>query len=154
MVNNCPNLRKLKIENNDIKELDQLKNLSGLNIKKINIKGNPFTEGNNEYIKELYKIFLSLICINDIDKEGNDVESTEYGDTQNYFQEINKNKESEENDEIEYSFVFNDSINDIENDIEDEDENEEESEEEDDENDSQENNDDKNNNNNNRNLDN
>lgn len=151
MVNNCPNLRKLKIENNDIKELDQLKNLSGLNIKKINIKGNPFTEGNNEYIKELYKIFLSLICINDIDKEGNDVESTEYGDTQNYFQEINKNKESEENDEIEYSFVFNDSINDIENDIEDEDE--EESEEEDDENDSQENNVD-NNNNNNKNLDN
>lgn len=151
MVNNCPNLRKLKIENNDIKELDQLKNLSGLNIKKINIKGNPFTEGNNEYIKELYKIFLSLICINDIDKEGNDVESTEYGDTQNYFQEINKNKESEENDEIEYSFVFNDSINDIENDIEDEDE--EESEEEDDENGSQENNVD-NNNNNNKNLDN
>ena len=94
---------------------------------------------------------MSLICINDIDKEGNDVESTEYGDTQNYFQEINKNKESEENDEIEYSFVFNDSINDIENDIEDEDE--EESEEEDDENDSQENNVD-NNNNNNKNLDN
>jgi len=151
LVNNCPNLRKLKIENNDIKELDQLKNLSGLNIKKINIKGNPFTEGNNEYIKELYKIFLSLICINDTDKEGNDVESTEYGDNQNYFQEINKNKESEENDEIEYSFVFNDSINDIENDIEDEDE--EESEEEDDENDSQENNVD-NNNNNNKNLDN
>ena len=151
MVNNCPHLRKLKIENNDIKELDQLKNLSGLNIKKINIKGNPFTEGNNEYIKELYKIFLSLICINDTDKEGNDVESTEYGDNQNYFQEINKNKESEENDEIEYSFVFNDSINDIENDIEDEDE--EESEEEDDENDSQENNVD-NNNNNNKNLDN
>ena len=151
MVNNCPNLRKLKIENNEIKELDQLKNLSGLNIKKINIKGNPFTEGNNEYIKELYKIFLSLICINDTDKEGNDVESTEYGDNQNYFQEINKNKESEENDEIEYSFVFNDSINDIENDIEDEDE--EESEEEDDENDSQENNVD-NNNNNNKNLDN
>ena len=151
MVNNCPNLRKLKIENNNIKELDQLKNLSGLNIKKINIKGNPFTEENNEYIKELYKIFLSLICINDIDKEGNDVESTEYGDNQNYFQEINKNKESEENDEIEYSFVFNDSINDIENDIEDEDE--EESEEEDDENDSQENNVD-NNNNNNKNLDN
>ena len=150
MVNNCPNLRKLKIENNEIKELDQLRNLSGLNIKKINIKGNPFTEGNNEYIKELYKIFLSLICINDTDKEGNDVESTEYGDNQNYFQEINKNKESEENDEIEYSFVFNDSINDIENDIEDEDE--EESEEEDDENDSQENNVD--NNNNNRNLDN
>ena len=148
MVNNCPNLRKLKIENNDIKEFDQLKNLSGLNIKKINIKGNPFTEGNNEYIKELYKIFLSLICINDIDKEGNDVESTEYGDNQNYFQEIDKNKDSEENDEIEYSFVLNDSINDIENDIEDE----EESEEEDDENESQENNDD-NNNNNNKNID-
>ena len=143
LVNNCPNLRKLKIENNNIKEFDQLKNLSGLNIKKINIKGNPFTEGNNEYIKELYKIFLSLICINDIDKEGNEVESTEYGDTQNYFQEIDKNKDSEENDEIEYSFVFNDSINDIEN----ESENEEESEEEDDENDSKENNDCDNNNN-------
>ena len=143
LVNNCTNLRKLKIENNNIKEFDQLKNLSGLNIKKINIKGNPFTEGSNDYIKELYKIFLSLICINDIDKEGNEVESTEYGDTQNYFQEIDKNKDSEENDEIEYSLVYNDSINDIEN----ESENEEESEEEDDENDSKENNNVDNNNN-------
>ena len=139
MVNNCPNLRKLKIENNNIKDFEQLKNLSGLNIKKINIKGNPFTEGNNEYIKELYKIFLSLICINDIDKEGNDVESTEYGDTQNYFKEIDKDKGSEENDENEYSIVYNDSIN--------EDENEEESEEEDDESDSKENNGDGDNNN-------
>ena len=139
MVNNCPNLRKLKIENNNIKDFEQLKNLSGLNIKKINIKGNPFTEGNNEYIKELYKIFLSLICINDIDKEGNDVESTEYGDTQNYFKEIDKDKGSEENDENEYSIVYNDSIN--------EDENEEESEEEDDESDSKENNGDDDNNN-------
>ena len=139
MVNNCPNLRKLKIENNNIKDFEQLKNLSGLNIKKINIKGNPFTEGNNEYIKELYKIFLSLICINDIDKEGNDVESTEYGDKQNYFKEIDKDKGSEENDENEYSIVYNDSIN--------EDENEEESEEEDDESDSKENNGDGDNNN-------
>jgi len=139
LVNNCPNLRKLKIENNNIKDFEQLKNLSGLNIKKINIKGNPFTEGNNEYIKELYKIFLSLICINDIDKEGNDVESTEYGDKQNYFKEIDKDKESEENDENEYSIVYNDSIN--------EDENEEESEEEDDESDSKENNGDDDNNN-------
>jgi len=139
LVNNCPNLRKLKIENNNIKDFEQLKNLSGLNIKKINIKGNPFTEGNNEYIKELYKIFLSLICINDIDKEGNDVESTEYGDTQNYFKEIDKDKGSEENDENEYSIVYNDSIN--------EDENEEESEEEDDESDSKENNGDGDNNN-------
>ena len=139
MVNNCPNLRKLKIENNNIKDFEQLKNLSGLNIKKINIKGNPFTEGNNEYIKELYKIFLSLICINDIDKEGNDVESTEYGDTQNYFKEIDKDKGSEENDENEYSIAYNDSIN--------EDENEEESEEEDDESDSKENNGDDDNNN-------
>ena len=85
---------------------------------------------------------MSLICVNDIDKEGNDVESTEYGDTQNYFQEIGKNEDSEDNDEIGYSIECNDSINDEENENEN---SEEESEEEDDENDSKENNEDGNN---------
>ena len=91
-------MRKIKIENNDIKEIEKLKNLLGLNIKKLNVKGNPFLKDNINYKKELYDIFLSLICIDDCDKEGNEIESTEYGDEHNYFEEIDKTEESEEDE--------------------------------------------------------
>ena len=114
MVNKCPNLRKIKIENNNIDNIENFKNLLGLNIKKLNIKGNPFIKNNINYIKQLFDIFLSLICIDDCDKEGNEIESTEYGDAINYFDEnkseknniddlnsSESNEDNEENNEIE-----------------------------------------------------
>ena len=95
LVNQCPNLRKIKIENNNIDNIEKIKNLMGLNIKKLNVKGNPFIKENKNYKNELYNIFLSLICIDDCDKEGNDVESTEYRDDQNCYIE-----DEESDDEI------------------------------------------------------
>ncbi len=67
----------------------------GLNLKKINIKGNPFVKGDNNYRNKLFNTFLSLICIDDYDKEGNDIESTEYGDGGNYFEEEDRTEEIE-----------------------------------------------------------
>ena len=130
LVNKCPNIRKIKIENNNIQNINNFKNLLGLNIKKLNVKGNPFTKNNINYVKELFDIFLSLICIDDCDKEGNDIDSTEYGDALNFFDEdkdeesnedgldsFENNENNEENEEIEDNEIEDNEIED--NEIED-----------------------------------
>ena len=96
IIKQCPNLRKLKLENNNITDIKNLKNLLGLNIKKINLKGNPFIKDNPDYKNKLFEIFLSLISIDGTDKEGNDIESTEYENSQNIFEQI-ESKSSDEN---------------------------------------------------------
>ena len=95
IIKQCPNLRKLKLENNSITDITNLKNLLWLNIKKINLSGNPFIKDNPDYKNKLFDIFLSLISIDGTDKEGNDIESTEYEKSQNIFEQI----ESKSNDE-------------------------------------------------------
>ena len=95
IIKQCPNLRKLKLENNNIIDITNLKKLLGLNIKKINLSGNPFIKDNPDYKNKLFNIFLSLISIDGTDKEGNDIESTEYEKSQNIFEQI----ESKSNDE-------------------------------------------------------
>ena len=94
-----------------------MKNLLGLNIKKIYLSGNPFIKSNPDYKEKLFDIFLSLISIDNTDKEGNDIESTEYENSQNIFEKftIKKNDDNKQNnsnndendendeDEIEYN---------------------------------------------------
>ena len=101
LVNKCPTIRKLKVENNNIDNFENLKKLIGLELKKINIKGNPCLKNIKDYRNNLFNIFLSLICIDDYDKEGNDIESTEYGDAINYFEEAEKTEEKLEDIEEE-----------------------------------------------------
>ncbi len=112
-----------------------MKNLLGLNIKKIYLSGNPFIKSNPDYKEKLFDIFLSLISIDNTDKEGNDIESTEYENSQNIFEKFtikknddnkqnNSNNDENDEDEIEY--------NSEELDILDNEEEEEEEEEEDD----------------------
>ena len=141
MVKQCPNLRKLKIENNNINDISKLNNLLGLNIKKINLKGNTFIKENPDYPKILFDKFLSLISIDGYDREGNDVESTEYENSQNLFEEMNKfivQKENSHDNNDNHNDVYSNSdeeniIESLECEME---ENEEEEEEEDDDDDS------------------
>ena len=100
LVKKCPNVRKLKIENNNIEKFENVKKLIGLELKKINIKGNPCLKDIKNYRNDLFNIFLSLICIDDCDKEGNDIESTEYGDAINYFEEHEQEKTEEKLEDI------------------------------------------------------
>ena len=100
LVKKCPNVRKLKIENNHIEKYENIKKLIGLELKKINIKGNPCLKDIKNYRNDLFNIFLSLICIDDCDKEGNDIESTEYGDAINYFEEHEQEKTEEKLEDI------------------------------------------------------
>ena len=134
-------MRKLKIENNNINDISKLNNLLGLNIKKINLKGNTFIKENPDYPKILFDKFLSLISIDGYDREGNDVESTEYENSQNLFEEINKfvvQKENSHDNNDNHNDVYSNSdeeniIESLECEME---ENEEEEEEEDDDDDS------------------
>ena len=103
LVKKCPNIRKLKMENNYIDNFEIFKNLLGLQLKRMNIKGNPCLINRKNYKSELFDIFLSLLCVDDCDKEGNDIESTEYGNEQNCYYEENNDEsfgeeEEEEND--------------------------------------------------------
>ena len=45
--------------------------------------GNPFIKENPDYKNKLFEIFLSIIYIYGIDKERNDIRSTEYENSQN-----------------------------------------------------------------------
>ena len=134
-------MRKLKIENNNINDISKLNNLLGLNIKKINLKGNTFIKENPDYPKILFDKFLSLISIDGYDREGNDVESTEYENSQNLFEEMNKfivQKENSHDNNDNHNDVYSNSdeeniIESLECEME---ENEEEEEEEDDDDDS------------------
>ena len=134
-------MRKLKIENNNINDISKLNNLLGLNIKKINLKGNTFIKENPDYPKMLFDKFLSLISIDGYDREGNDVESTEYENSQNLFEEMNKfivQKENSHDNNDNHNDVYSNSdeeniIESLECEME---ENEEEEEEEDDDDDS------------------
>ena len=92
-------MRKLKLENNNIKDIKNLNHLLGLNIKKIYLNGNPFIKDNPDYKNKLFDIFLSLICIDGTDKEGNDIESTEYENSLNVYEKIESIDEKIENNE-------------------------------------------------------
>ena len=79
-MKNCPSLYKIKLEHNLIDNFDNLKCLSKYNIKKINLEGNPLVSTNENYRDELFKLVPSLEVIDGINKQGNEVDSTLYGD--------------------------------------------------------------------------
>ena len=69
----------VKIEKNQIDNIDKLKCLAPYQIKKINLKGNPLEENNPDYKKELFEIIPTLVGIDGENKEGEAIESTIYG---------------------------------------------------------------------------
>ena len=80
LVELFPKLYKVKLENNHIKSLEIFNQLTNSKIEKINIKDNPVVSENENYKKELFEIIPSLKSIDGEDKEGNPIESTDYGD--------------------------------------------------------------------------
>ena len=92
LLKSCPKLYKIKLEKNLIDNLDSLKCLANYNIKKINLEGNPITTKLPNYREELFNLIPSLTSIDGIDKEGNKVESTLYGE----------DEEEEEDDDVNY----------------------------------------------------
>jgi len=81
--------------------LDKLICLAGHKITKINLEGNPLTDNNKDYRKELFELIPSLVSIDGIDKNGNPVESTYYGGEEDEEGLEGGELDDEENDEIE-----------------------------------------------------
>ena len=92
LLKNCPELYKIKIEKNFIEDLENLKCLADYKLKKISLYGNPITTKISNYREELFKLVPSLTTIDGLDREGNEVESTQYGE----------DEEEEEDDDADY----------------------------------------------------
>ena len=120
LVKQCPKLYKIKIEDNNIDSIDKLKCLAQLKeLKKINVKGNPFMTKNPKYNNELFDMIKTLESVDSQDKKGNEVESSIY-----------EEGEEEEDDEFieddEYDDDEGEEYNDDEDDEDDEDDDDEE----------------------------
>lgn len=121
LVKQCPKLYKLKIEDNNIASIDKLKCLAQLKeLKKINVKGNPFIEKNPKYNNELFDMIKTLESVDSQDKEGKEVESSIYEEGE----EEEDDEEFIEDDE--YDDDEGEEFNDDEDDEDDEDDDEEE----------------------------
>ena len=76
----CPELYKIKLEKNNIDNLDKLKCLAGHKITKINLADNHIVASSANYKNELFELIPTLKAIDGTDKDGDPVESTVYGD--------------------------------------------------------------------------
>ena len=100
----------MKIEENKIESPNIFYCLKKLNLRKLNIKGNPVCNKLYlDYRKELFNNIKTLEAIDDIGKNNETIESTEYGENEEYcekeeFQsaesdEENNNKKEEDKNE-------------------------------------------------------
>ena len=70
-------------------------------MKKIYVKDNPFIQGDEKYRENLFKMFSHLVAVDGLDKEGKEVESTDYvgegeeDDDQDEFDEDDDEEEEE-----------------------------------------------------------
>jgi len=101
LVTLYPKLYKVKLNNNKIDSLDDFKGLEGSKITKISVLENPFIETDNNYKKKLFDMLPNLKAIDNEDKDGNDVPSTEYGEEDDIEGELDEEGEGEEVEDCE-----------------------------------------------------
>ena len=95
-----PNLYKLKISFNQINSLDNLSCLNKLELKKIEVKENPFTKNDNEYRDKIYKIIPSLVIVDQMQNNGQEIDTSDYGNESSSFDEEEEDDyDEEESDE-------------------------------------------------------
>ena len=93
----------MKIEENKIESPNIFYCLKKLNLRKLNIKGNPVCNKLYlDYRKELFNNIKTLEAIDDIGKNNETVESTEYGENEEYcekeeFQSAESDEENNNN---------------------------------------------------------
>ena len=97
---NYPNLYKLKISFNQIESIDKLSCLNQLQLKKLEIKENPFTKSDKEYRDKIYKIIPSLEIVDQMQKNGQEIDTTDYGNDSSS-EEEEGDEEDDDNDEEE-----------------------------------------------------
>ena len=94
-----PNLKKLKISGNVIENMDNLLKLKPLQLRKIEVKENPFSVGNDKYKRKLFDMLPSLKIIDQTDKNGDEEETTNYNEEDENDGEENEFNEVEEDED-------------------------------------------------------
>ena len=95
-----PNLKKLKISGNIIEKINNLSKLRNLKLRKIEVKENPFSVGNKSYKKKIFDLLPTLEIIDQEDKIGEEVETTDYHNEEEESEgDEDYNEEEEENDD-------------------------------------------------------
>ena len=105
MVKLFPALYKIKMANNKIESIEELKGLKeAKELKKIEVKGNPFVEKDKDYAKTIFDMLNSLEVVDGKDKNEEEVESTIYDDEGEEFEDDGEDDEEfdEEDDEEEF----------------------------------------------------
>ena len=121
LITQCPKLYKLKIEENKIESPNIFFCLNKLNLRKLNIKGNPVCNKLYlDYRKELFNNIKSLEAIDNIGKNEENIESTEYEDNEDYIEK--EEFEVAESDEDNKEETKNGGNDDFEEEYENEDE--------------------------------
>ena len=120
-----PNLSKLKISGNVIEKIDNLSKLKTLKLRKIEVRENPFSIGNDKYKQKLFEMLPSLKIIDNTDRNGDEEETTDYHN------EEQENEGSDFNEEDEEDGSKDNDDDDAEDGSKDDNEEEEEEEEED-----------------------
>lgn len=96
-----PNLYKLKIENNHIKGVDDLKGLQLPKLRKLGLFGNPLCGDDKEYIGKVFELLPHLKCVDRVDKDNNEVESTLYNEEDGYPEDFEDEDEFDGDGEFE-----------------------------------------------------
>ena len=110
---NYSNLYKLKISNNLIQRIECFSALSNSNLVKLEVKFNPFTQTNPNYIQDLFKLLPSIKVIDGQDTNNQIVDTTNYEEEE---EEENSNDElKDEEEEEEYDEDDDDNDNEIDN---------------------------------------
>ena len=123
IVKAYPHLDKLKISGNIIENMDNLLKLKPLKLRKIEVKENPFSVGNDKYKKKLFDMFPSLKIVDHTSRTGDEDETTDYHNEENENEadeDYGEEEEKEEKDGKEEEYEGEDEDN------EDEDEDDEE----------------------------
>ena len=94
-----PNLYKLKISFNQINSIDNLSCLNQLELKKIEVKENPFTKNDNEYRDKIYKMLPSLEIVDQMQKNGQEIDTSDYGNDSSSFEEEEEEDDNDNNEE-------------------------------------------------------
>lgn len=97
IASNYPFLNKLKLSNNAIRDINVFKKLAKTKIRKIEIKENPFIKEEPNFREKIYKMIPSLTIINQMDKNEQEIDTTNYN-------EDSEDEEEEDDDEKDYQY--------------------------------------------------
>ena len=122
-----PNLYKLKISGNNIDSIDKLICLNELQLKKIEVKDNPFTFNDNEYREKIYKLIPTVEIVDQKLKNGQEIDTSDYGNMSSSMEdeEYEDGDDNDDNEDSDESDGNDDDSNDSEEEYNEENEDEE-----------------------------